>query len=79
MASLRGEGVRGGGGGVENNALRYDSTKGVHLCGTRIVNSSTHFKHKNFHLSQIEPEFSKKKDFVFVLVCCMSLICLQEV
>ena len=26
MASLRGEGV--GGGGVENNGLRYDSTKG---------------------------------------------------
>ena len=31
MASLRGEGV--GGGGVENNALRYDSTKGYIYVG----------------------------------------------
>ena len=32
MASLRGEGV-GGGGGVENNGLRYDSTKGYIYVG----------------------------------------------
>ena len=33
MASLRGEGVGGGGGGVENNGLRYDSTKGYIYVG----------------------------------------------
>ena len=65
--------------GVENNGLRYDSTKGYIYVGKVYLTVNSLQTKKFSTIPGLTQNSPKKNDFLFVLVCCMSLICLQEV